>query len=129
MRASLLCFFALCLLIEHSQATAVEKFCGKDLLRAVSYFCGASRWRRHLAGPAQDRLKERSLFYSGGNRDAFDSPNINFQEAEGNEDLKDTESGGSLRKRREAKDIDNRLIAYCCQVECSKESFAKFCTN
>nr|AKN46149.1 relaxin-like protein isoform 2 RLP2 [Desmognathus ocoee] len=128
MRASLLCFFALCLLIEHSQVTA-KTFCGKDLLRAVTITCGASRWRRHVAGPAQDRLKERSLFYSGGNRDASDSLNINFQEAEGNEDLKDTESGGSLRKRRETNDRDNWLIGYCCYVECPIAILNYFCLN
>nr|AKN46151.1 relaxin-like protein isoform 4 RLP4 [Desmognathus ocoee] len=123
MRASLLCFFALCLLIEHSQVKGDEEtvtLCGRDFVRAVVDACGSSRWGRRP-------LKETSFVYSVRKRDASDSLNINFQEAEGNEDLKDTESGGSLRKRREAIDRDNRQMGHCCRVECTKAILHTFC--
>lgn len=55
-----------------AQVTAM-KLCGKQLINAISYTCGASRWRRFFHEPDVDGEKTLLLIISHNRRDAFSS--------------------------------------------------------
>lgn len=53
-----------------AQVTAM-KLCGKQLINAISYTCGASRWRRFFSEPDVDGEKTLLLIISHNSRDAL----------------------------------------------------------
>lgn len=53
-----------------AQVTAM-KLCGKQLINAISYTCGASRWRRFFSEPDVDGEKTLLLLISHNSRDAL----------------------------------------------------------
>nr|XP_057929603.1 insulin-like 5a [Doryrhamphus excisus] len=99
----LMCAAVCCVDRARAEVKAV-KLCGRELMRAVVYTCGGSRWRRFLTESDMDGLSrdENSL-----------------------ESLPSMKSypGSDLIRR----DINNILSTVCCQVGCRKSDLTFLC--
>ncbi|CAL8278454.1 unnamed protein product [Lota lota] len=86
------------------------RLCGRELLRAVVYTCGGSRWRRLLETTDFGHIKTMILSPSGRT-----SPSLL-----GTRSL-DPRRG--LHKR----DVNQYLTFMCCQIGCQKSDLSRLC--
>ncbi|CAL8343705.1 unnamed protein product [Merluccius merluccius] len=75
------------------------KLCGRELLRAVVYTCGGSRWRRLMettdfGGTAQSLMGSRRL---------------------------------DPRRDQQQRDVNQDLTIICCQIGCRKSDLSRLC--
>ncbi|XP_017275867.1 insulin-like 5a [Kryptolebias marmoratus] len=104
MRALVVLPLLLSAMVSVDQAGAeVEamKLCGRQLVRAVVYTCGGSRWRRFFSEPDIDGL-------SAGEQNS----------------LENLSSPGSEWTKR---DLNNVVTKMCCQVGCRKSDLTYLC--
>ncbi|XP_067109765.1 relaxin-3-like [Osmerus mordax] len=101
MRVMLLPLLLLCVLAvgwaEPQEGVRALRLCGRELLRAVVYTCGGSRWRRFPAGE--------------------DSPDDNV----------DQYGLSTWMAERRKRDISGSLIRLCCQQGCNKSDLSALC--
>ncbi|CAI5635599.1 insulin-like peptide INSL5 [Oreochromis niloticus] len=100
MRALVVLPLLLCAVVCVDQVRAhvtAMKLCGKQLINAISYTCGASRWRRFFSEPDVDG-EQSSL-----------------------------EKFSSLSSEMTKRDNNIFLANMCCQVGCGKTDLAHFC--
>ncbi|XP_037530452.1 insulin-like 5a [Nematolebias whitei] len=96
----LLLYTAVCVNQARTEVNAV-KLCGRELLRAVVFTCGGSRWRRFFTEPNMDGL-------STGEQNS----------------LENLSSPGSEWTKR---DLNNVVTMMCCQVGCRKSDLTYLC--
>ncbi|XP_053248142.1 insulin-like peptide INSL5 isoform X1 [Podarcis raffonei] len=136
MKAAVLGMLLLSLFMAISEVAAERRLCGRDLVRAVVFTCGGSRWRRQLTHFPKSLTGQESHLNSpldtndstGANEKVIQKPEYlskefiqSSSEAEG--DLWGMEQK-SIHKRNE--DI-MRLIDLCCLVGCSDSTVSSLC--
>uniref|UniRef100_A0A3B4G1K3 Relaxin-3-like n=1 Tax=Pundamilia nyererei TaxID=303518 RepID=A0A3B4G1K3_9CICH len=87
-----------------AQVTAM-KLCGKQLINAISYTCGASRWRRFFSEPDCSLM---CFVLPTGEQSSL-------------------EKFSSLASEMTKRDNNIFLANMCCQVGCRKTDLAHFC--
>ncbi|XP_076828198.1 insulin-like 5b [Brachyhypopomus gauderio] len=81
-----------------SQSQHAVRLCGRELVRAIVYTCGGSRWRRNLS---------------------------EFSGDDGEMDRTQSFAAGSQTKR--LRSLDTEVSVKCCKVGCGKHDLTLLC--
>ncbi|XP_009873536.1 PREDICTED: insulin-like peptide INSL5 [Apaloderma vittatum] len=138
MRGTTLALALLTLLITAGQGRAegnTVKLCGRDLVRAIVFTCGGSRWKRDLPDYHYLFESENPLPFSqednsyadalmrAGQRLETDSKEIHHNKPDTEQGLQHARKMSALKKR----ELAQLLTTSCCSIGCSEREISSLC--